>query len=143
MNVFADTSGFFALMARNDYMHVRAKENFNYFAKERARLLTSSFVLVETIALLQRRIGLEPVHEFNAKILPLLEVVWIDKQWYWKGIQRVFSHGNRSLSLVDCISFEIMESREISIAFTFDKHFSDCGFTIADFNEKESDISKN
>jgi predicted nucleic acid-binding protein len=138
MNIFTDTSGFFALMTHNDYMHVCAKENFKYFAKERARLLTSSFVLVETLALLQRRIGLEPVHEFNAKIFPLLEVVWIDKQWYWKGIQRVFSHGKRDLSLVDCISFEIMESRDISMAFTFDKHFSDYGFTIADFNEKGS-----
>lgn len=138
MNIFADTSGFFALMTHNDYMHVRAKENFNYFAKERASLLTSSFVLVETLALLQRRIGLDPVHEFNAKIFPLLEVVWIDKQWYWKGIQRIFSHGNRGLSLVDCISFEIMESREISIVFGFDKHFSDYGFTVADFDEGES-----
>ena len=28
MKVFADTSGLFALMVHNDYMHVRAKLNF-------------------------------------------------------------------------------------------------------------------
>lgn len=130
MNVFADTSGLFALLTRNDAMHARAKENFHHFAKMRAQLTTSSFVLVETTALLQRRIGFEPVHDFHAKILPLLDIVWIDHQWYWKGVQRLYSHRNRSLSLVDCLSFEIMETRNITLAFTFDKHFSENGFEI-------------
>ena len=58
MMIFADTSGLFALMVKNDFMHVRAKQNFAYFAQHRVQLLTSSFVLVETAALLQRRVGL-------------------------------------------------------------------------------------
>ena len=81
MNIFADTSGLFALLVQNDFMHIRARENFDYFAEKNAQLVTSSFVLVETIALLQRRIGLAPVHDFNAKILPLLEVIWVDDKW--------------------------------------------------------------
>ncbi|MFZ7110305.1 MAG: hypothetical protein ACOWYE_01370 [Desulfatiglandales bacterium] len=34
----------------------------------------------------------------------------------------------RSLSLVDCLSFEIMESNGIGHAFSFDKHFEEFGF---------------
>jgi predicted nucleic acid-binding protein len=75
MNIFADTSGFFALLVKNDNMHVRARKNFSYFAENNVQLVTSSFVLVETVALLQHRIGLSPVNDFNAKILPLLEIV--------------------------------------------------------------------
>ncbi len=68
MNIFADTSGLFALLVQNDYMHIRARENFAYCAGQSVQLVTSSFVLVETLALLQQRIGLAPVHDFNAKI---------------------------------------------------------------------------
>ena len=135
MNIFADTSGLFALLVQNDYMHIRARENFAYCAKQGVQLVTSSFVLVETIALLQRRIGLAPVHDFNAKILPLLEVIWVNDKWYTRAIQRLFAQNNRDVSLVDCLSFEIMDSLEIECAFAFDRHFEENGFTIAAFHD--------
>jgi predicted nucleic acid-binding protein len=135
MMIFADTSGLFALMVKNDLMHVRAKQNFAYFAQQRTQLLTSSFVLVETVALLQRRIGLEAVHDFQSKIMPLLEMNWVSADRYTRAIQRLFALNNRNISLVDCLSFEIMESREITHAFTFDKHFVENGFTIAAFHD--------
>lgn len=134
MNIFADTSGLFALLVKNDYMSVRAKENFNYFAEKNVQLVTSSFVLVETTALLQRRIGMAPVNDFNAKIFPLLEIVWVDDKWYARAMQRLFLQNNRDVSLVDCLSFEIMESLQIECAFAFDKHFEENGFTIAAFH---------
>jgi predicted nucleic acid-binding protein len=134
MNVFVDTSGLFALLVQNDHMHIRARENFSYFAEQNAQLVTSSFVLVETIALLQRRIGLAPVHDFNAKILPLLDVIWVNDKWYTCAMQRLFAQNNRNVSLVDCLSFEIMDSLEIKYAFAFDRHFEENGFTIAAFH---------
>jgi len=130
MNIFADTSGLFALLVKNDYMFVRARENFNYFAENNAQLVTSSFVLVETTTLLQRRIGLMPVNDFYTKILPLIEIVWVDDKWYAKGMQRLLTQNNRDISLVDCISFEIMETLQIKRAFAFDKHFEENGFVI-------------
>jgi len=135
MIVFADTSALFALLVRDDLMHIRAKENFAYFARHGVQLLTSSFVLVETVALLQRRIGLAPVHDFNAKILPLLEVIWIDAEWHGRAMQRLLAQNRRDLSLVDCVSFEIMETREIKEAFAFDRHFEENDFKIATFHD--------
>ena len=135
MIIFADTSALFALLVRDDLMHIRAKENFAYFARHGVQLLTSSFVLVETVALLQRRIGLAPVHDFNAKILPLLEVIWIDAEWHGRAMQRLLAENRRDLSLVDCVSFEIMEAREIKEAFAFDRHFEENDFKIATFHD--------
>jgi len=133
MIIFADTSGLFALLVQNDDMHIRAKQNFAYLAQHRAQLLTSSFVLVETTALLQRRVGLVAVHDFQSRIIPLLEIIWVDSDWYIRAIQRLFALNNRNVSLVDCVSFEIMESREITHAFSFDKHFPENGFSITSF----------
>jgi uncharacterized protein len=134
MNIFADTSGFFALLVQNDYMYVRARENFLYFAENNIALITSSFVLVETTALLHRRIGLAAVQDFHAKIFPLLEVIWVDDHWHQKAMQRFFSQKSRDVGLVDCLSFEIMDSLEIDLAFAFDRHFEENGFAIAEFH---------
>jgi len=134
MTIFADTSGLFALLVENDYMHVRAKENFIYFAENNIQLITSSFVLVETTALLQRRVGLAPVHDFNSKILPLIDVVWVNDKWYEKATHRLFTQNNKAISLVDCLSFEIMETLQINCAFAFDKHFEENGFTQANLH---------
>ena len=130
MTVFADTSALFALLVRDDVMHVSAKNSFAHFAQIGAQLLTSSYVLVETVALLQRRIGLAPVHDFNAKIFPLMEILWVDGTWHARATQRLLGEDSRKLSLVDCLSFEIMEAREIKEAFTFDQDFADQGFNI-------------
>ena len=131
MIVFADTSALYALLVQDDLMHPQAKERFGYFSEHAVQLLSSSFVLVETIALLQRRIGLGAVQDFQAKIVPLLEIVWINGEWYGRGIQRLFLHDKSGVSLVDCISFEIMEARGVTKAYTFDKHFEEKGFSTA------------
>jgi predicted nucleic acid-binding protein len=130
MKVFVDTSGIFALLVKNDAMHNRAKEIFVLCAQNKAELFTSSFVLIETSALLQRRVGLDSVRDFNTKILPLFHVIWADKEWYSRGIQRLFLYGRKDISLVDCISFEIMEIHDISLAFSFDRQFWEKGFRL-------------
>lgn len=131
MIVFADTSGLFAYLVKNDYMYVRAKKIFQSFAKNNTRLLTSSYVLLETTALLQRRVGMEAVLDFQDKIMPLLEIVWVDADWHGKALNRLVSLNRKKVSLVDCLSFVIMEAREIQIAFSFDEHFKENGFFLA------------
>jgi predicted nucleic acid-binding protein len=133
MIVFTDTSALFALIVRDDYMHIRAKANFDYFEKNDVHLLTSSYVILETIALLQRRVSMQAVSDFHIKIQPLLEIVWVDDEWHSRAMQSLLAQGNKNLSLVDCLSFEIMESKGITIAYTFDKHFIEKGFSVADF----------
>ncbi|MDZ7700528.1 MAG: hypothetical protein U5R49_27570 [Deltaproteobacteria bacterium] len=49
------------------------------------------------------------------------------------AMSRLLAQNQKDLSLVDCMSFEIMEAREITEAFTFDRHFEEQGFTIADY----------
>jgi len=138
MIVFADTSGFFALLAHDDYMHARAKLNFAHFGSHDFRILTTSYVILETTALLDRRIGLSSVADFQAKIVPLLEIVWVDAEWHARALQRFFTIGNNDVSLVDCLSFEVMEARNLQTAFSFDKHFEENGFPLAAFHDLDA-----
>lgn len=138
MIVFADTSGLFALLVQDDLMYLRAKANFEYFIANNTQLLTSSYVLLETLTLLQRRVSLEAVWDFNRKILPILDVVWADEEWHGRAVQRLHVERSRHVSLTDCLSFEIMDAREITTAFTFDRHFAERGFAIATFHDLDA-----
>jgi len=93
---------------------------------------------METAALLQGRIGLSPVHDPHARILPLLEVIWVDNQWYGRAMQRLLAQTQRDVSLVDRLSSEIMEARDIAVAFTFNRHFEEDGFTLAAYHDLDT-----
>lgn len=136
MTVFADTSALFSILVQDDYMHDRAKLNYEHFRQSNTHLVTSSYVLLETMALLQRRVGLEAVLDFDRNIAPLLRVIWVDEAWHNRAMQRLHSERSRGLSLTDCLSFEIMDAMEILTAFTFDGHFSDRGYEIAEFHDQ-------
>jgi predicted nucleic acid-binding protein len=60
----------------------------------------------------------------------IAQIIWSDKEWYARAVQRLFLQNQKDISLVDCLSFEIMESLDISLAFAFDRHFEDMGFSI-------------
>ncbi len=138
MIVFADTSALFALLVRDDFMHVRARANFDYFVENNTRLLTSSYVLLETLTLLQRRVSLEAAWDFERKIMPILDVVWVDERRHTQAMQRLHTERSRSVSLTDCLSFEIMEAEQITTAFTFDAHFTERGFEMAAFHDLDA-----
>jgi uncharacterized protein len=138
MIVFADTSALFALLVRDDYMHVRAKANFEHFVEHNTPLLTSSYVLIEMLTLLQRRVSLDAMWDFERKIMPILDVVWADERWHTQAMQRLHAERSRSVSLTDCLSFEIMEARDITTAFTFDGHFTERGFEVAAFHDLDA-----
>jgi len=57
--IFLDTSGIFALADRDDAMHDRAIRMLKSAQNAREEILTHNYVLVESAALLQRRLGLK------------------------------------------------------------------------------------
>ena len=128
MKCFVDTSAFIAILDKNDDHHARAKMAWLRLLKEKCEFVTTNFVLLETIAIIQHRIGIDAVQAFNSAIYPLLNIVWIDKNTHDNGINSVLVAGRKKLSLVDCISFNVMRQTDLQHEFTFDKHFSQQGF---------------
>ena len=130
MSVFADTSALFAVLAAKDPFHVRAGAKWVQLIDDGERLLSSNYVLLETTALLQNRIGVDAVRAFHSNILPALEIVWIDRQTHEQMVASLMAANRRQLSLVDMTSFNVMRERRIDTAFTFDAQFAEQGFVV-------------
>lgn len=130
MIVFVDTSAFYAVFDRDDAHHAAAKETWLALLGRAATLLTHNYVLVETTALLQHRLGVAAVRAFHEDVVPLLVVDWITEQQHRAGLEAVLAAGRKKLSLVDCISFQSMRANGVRTAFCFDAHFAEQGFVL-------------
>lgn len=130
MSVFVDTSAFLAVLAADDEYHTAAAAIWQRLIAADVLLVTNNYVLVETLALLQRRIGLNAVRAFHTKVMPSLSVRWIDEAIHDQAMTSVLSANRRTLSLVDCAAFQTMRQAGISRAFTFDQHFAEQGFDL-------------
>lgn len=127
-HVFVDTSALYALLVRSDDRHGDARRAFSKLLAEEAVLVTSSYVLVETYALLGRRIGLDAMAAFRDDFAPLLDVAWVDPATHDAALEDLLDRVDRDLSLVDAVSFVVMRGRGIDEAFAFDRHFEQEGF---------------
>jgi len=128
MSVFVDTSAFFAVLDADDENHDAARQMWEDLLTQEVVLVCSNYVLVETLALVQRRLGIPAVRVFQEDIMPVLNVEWVDESLHQVGIASVLAAARRRLSLVDCASFEIMRRLGIKTAFAFDHHFDEQGF---------------
>jgi uncharacterized protein len=128
VTVFVDTSAFLAVLDSNDQFHSHAKAAWESLVADEAGLVCTSYILVETFALVQNRLGMAAVRAFQENIVPLLQVEWIEAQNHQRSVAALLIAGRRQLSLVDCASFDAMRTLGLTTAFTFDRHFAEQGF---------------
>lgn len=129
MSVFTDTSAFIAVLDATDENHPFAKVAWERLITENEQLVCSNYVLVETFAITQSRLGIEAVRAVQNDIVPILTIEWVDDYHHNAGVASVLASMRKKLSLVDCISFNILRKLGMEKVFTFDKHFKEQGFT--------------
>ena len=128
MTTFVDTSAFMTVVDLDELNHGRARRIWEELVAGEEVLVCTNYVVVETVALLQRRIGMLAVKTFTDDILPLIVIEWVDERLHGTGATALLIANRRQLSLVDCVSFEIMRRLGIRSVFTFDSHFREQGF---------------
>ena len=128
--VFLDTSAAYALLVSSDQNHARAARAFASLGQREAGLTTTSYVLVETYALLMRRVGLAAARAFREDVQPLVEVAWVQHDQHERGLDLVFDRNQGDLSLVDAVSILTMRDLGIDQAFAYDRHFAAEGFDL-------------
>jgi predicted nucleic acid-binding protein len=126
--IFIDTSAIYALASRSDPNHSKAKAKFSAIIESNVPLLTHNYVLVETLALLQRRLGLESAIRFESENR-WFEIVWVTADVHAEATRR-WNLGTRGVSFVDHVSFLVMQLRRVTTAFAFDDDFRDAGFRL-------------
>jgi predicted nucleic acid-binding protein len=128
--IFVDTSALYAVLDRDDQNHPLAKSTWGTLLQEDDALIVSNYVVVETTALVQHRLGMDAVRVLFVDILPALDVHWIGADEHMHAQNALLASDRRKVSLVDCSSFHVMRSRMVRTAFAFDPHFREHGFEV-------------
>jgi predicted nucleic acid-binding protein len=91
-------------------------------------LITHNYVVVETTALVERRLGHEAVRDLHTHLLEPIEITWVDREAHALAVSALVAA--RGVSFVDRVSFQVMRKRGIDAAFAFDRDFAAQGFTL-------------
>lgn len=130
MRVFVDTSAFYAALVSEDTHHHEAKKILAILQENDSVLVTSNYVLLECVSLLQKRQNASTAKSFLTDALKHLEVIWMDEPLQKHAATIWLESKDRHLSLVDCTSFAAMQKNKLTHAVSFDSHFPKNGFQI-------------
>ncbi len=129
MTAFVDTSALYALLDQDDANHDRALATFRHL---RGRdLVTHSYVVVEAVALVSRRLGWAAVERLIDGVLPVIRVIQVDEATHAAALRAFRVARSVGVSLVDQASFAVMRAEGIDQAFAFDQDFATEGFSQA------------
>ena len=131
-HVFLDSSYFKALIDKDDDFHKEAIDIFTLLNEQKTQLITTNYIIDETLTLLRVKKNLQSVIKLRdminagSPIITIYRVIseddadawhWFVKNWSW-------------LSFTDCVSFAVMKRLDLTHVATFDQHFKRAGFTI-------------
>lgn len=128
MTAFVDTSAIYALLDRSDEGHSRAVRGHEAVLGE--ELVTHSYVVVETVAIVQRRLGAAATGRLIEDFLPALRVVDVDARLRIRATTAFRASVSSGVSLVDRTSFKVMRELDITRAFALDADFATAGFVL-------------
>ena len=121
--ILVDTSAIYAILDRNDANHEAARIAWLALLDSSDPLFTTNYIVVESCALAQSRLGLDAVRCIQEELLPVMEIVWVNEATHSLAMTALLAAQRRKLSLVDCVSFAVMRLRGSQVAFAFDQHF--------------------
>ena len=128
--ILVDSSALYAVLDRDDDNHAAAQEVWNRLLQTDEPLLVTNYIIVETAALIQHRLGMDAVRVLCGEVLPALDVHWITGDDHGQAQNALLAADRRRLSLVACSSFHVMRARLLRTAFAFDPHFREQGFDV-------------
>ena len=128
--IFLDTSAVLALADLRDEHHAEAVAALESLMSAGNTLLSHNYILVESAALLQSRLGLDSALAFLSDA-ENFTVHWVTPTDHAEAVALLIERNLRGLSLVDCMSFVVMRKYDIGTALAFDSDFQAEGFEAA------------
>lgn len=128
--IFLDTSYIIALETADDQHHDVALAHWQNLTRSLPLLVTTSYVFDEIVTFFNSRNRHAKAVEIGNRLLrsSLIDLVHVDEILFYTGWDYFQQYQDKQYSLTDCISFIVMQEREISVALTFDRHFTQAGF---------------
>lgn len=126
MKAFLDTSGFYALVSSSDKFHINARSTYESLVLDEVPLYTSSYVLVESIALIQRRLGYFVLKAFVDSVTEVFSIIWVGEKIHKSAWDLVQQREGREFSFVDVTTILIAKEIDAHVV-TFDDSFKKVG----------------
>ena len=104
MSIFVDTSALIAFLDADQPRHAEVIDTWDRAIADEKALFTSNYVLVESFALVQRRLGLEALRALADVLVPMLRVLWVDEELHAAAVASLFT-ARRRRSKDACPSF--------------------------------------
>lgn len=126
--VMADTSAIYALLDRSDANHSKAVDLLKQIRAAGDTLIVTNLVVAETHALILSKLGPNLARSWLVGLCWPVERVTEEDEERARGI--ICAYEDKSFSYTDATSFAVMERLGISVAFAFDRHFTQFGFSL-------------
>ncbi len=133
--IFVDTGAWIAIFNQRDQHHHDAVAVFEGLQQQQIRLLTTDYVIDETVT----RLRYDTNHSLAVLFLnrinlfeetEILTIAEIDKKVFTEAKTLFCQYDSARLSFTDCTSFVICRVNHISEAFAFDHHFPIMGIDL-------------
>jgi predicted nucleic acid-binding protein len=130
--LFVDTAGWMMLADANDPQHARARKACDAWLESGGHLISTDFVMDETLTLIRTRLGLTSAERWWEHVAASrrLHWEWIDSDRAEKARHWFFGWKDKAFSFTDCTSFVVMRERRLKRALTSDGHFTQAGFEV-------------
>ena len=127
MAVFIDTGIFVALHNADDEFHLRSKELMKQALKsDFGRIFTSHYIINEAVTTaLVRTKKHDLAHDLGRSIIesPRITKLWVGEDIFELAWKKFSVFKDKPLSLTDCTSIAIVESKVIKQIMSFDRGF--------------------
>ncbi len=130
MSIFIDTSAFFAILDSGDKFHKESKNTFLMLIGDKEIFHSSNYVIIETIVLIQTRLGLDALRAFQDDVVPIINIHWVDEGIHNIAVSSLLIAHRKNISFIDYTSFELIRLLGLKKVFTFDKHFEEQNFKL-------------
>ncbi len=122
---FADTSFWIALSSQRDQYHGRAIAWSRFVVQTKSAIVTTEAILWEWLNAFShastRRLAAEGYRRCHLD--PSIEVVAFQAELIDSAVELYRTRPDKNWSLTDCLSFAVMEQRQLTEALTTDRHF--------------------
>jgi uncharacterized protein len=127
---FLNTSYILALEMKTDINYQIALQSWLNLTIFQPFIITTTYIFDEVVTFLNSRNLHYKAVEIGDRLITGsdFELVEVDKNLFREDWEYFKKHRDKSYSLTDCISFVVMEKRQISTALTLDHHFVQVGF---------------
>lgn len=133
--IFVDTGAWIALSDKSDRYHETAVKTYISVKQRKEKLLTTDYVIDETITRLRYDAGHQIAVKFTDAIFASeksgsLAIVRIDHDIFGESISIFRKFDSAVLSFTDCTSFAVCKRHNLHKAFAFDRHFTMMGISL-------------